>query len=127
MPSGGEFALKIFRSISYKDKEQLKEQLAQAETTSNQISWFPSDLKNQRITVFGKTNFDSVISSTLEARRQDVVAAIIDFDRYAERVVNEFAKLDQNVDITRVLKDLGCEQALKLMKDWLVSEYLRRI
>ena len=65
MPSGGEFALEIFRSISSKDKDQLKEQLAQVETTSNQISWFPSDLKNQRITVFGRTNFDSVISSVI--------------------------------------------------------------
>lgn len=120
MPSGGEFALEIFRSISSKDKDQLKEQLAQVETTSNQISWFPTDLKNQRVTVFGKTNFDSVISSTLEARRQDVVTAILDFDKYAERVVNEFTKLEQSVDITRVLKELGCEPGYKTYEQEIV-------
>ena len=45
MPSGGEFALEIFRSISSKDKDQLKEQLAQVETTSNQILFTKSGTK----------------------------------------------------------------------------------
>ena len=111
MPSGGEFALEIFRSISTQDKDQLKKQLKLVETTSNQINWFPTDLENQRVTVFGKTNFDSIISSTLEARRNDVVKAILDFDKYAERVVEEFKNL--NLDIVKILTSLGCEPGTK--------------
>lgn len=107
LPSGGEFALEIFRHISAEDKEQLREQIKAVKPTSNQINWFPDDLLNQRITVFGKTNFDSVIGSTLEARRADVVKAILNFDSYAERVKSEFQNL--NVEIDSVLNELGCD------------------
>lgn len=107
LPSGGEFALEIFRTIGAKDKQLLRNEIAQVESTSHQASWLPQGYMNNRVTVFGKTNFDSIIASTLEMRRGQVVKALTRFDEVAEVAKAQFKEL--GVPIDDVLTELGCK------------------
>ena len=107
LPSGGEFALEIFRTIGAKDKEKLREEVAKVKQTGHQAAWLPDGYINNRITVFGKTNFDSIIASTLEMRRNSVVESILDFDGAAAIARRQFLEL--GVAIDDVLTEFGCK------------------
>ena len=107
LPSGGEFALEIFRTIGTEDKKSLKHEISKIKSTSHQASWLPKDYTTNRVTVFGKTNFDSIISSTLEMRRNEVIKELISFDEAAEIAKAQFLKLGVSID--EVLTGLGCK------------------
>lgn len=129
MPSGGEFALEIFRSIGAEDKTSLREQISKVDKSSHQISWFPDDVENKSVTVFGKNNFDSIISSTLEVKRKSIIQALLNLDKTAERVKSEFNAL--NIDISDILTELGCEPgantyaALIVLSDMISNDELK--
>ncbi len=107
LPSGGEFALEIFRTIGTEDKKSLKHEVSKIKSTSHQASWLPKDYAANRITVFGKTNFDSIISSTLEMRRSEVIKELRGFDEAAEKAKAQFLQLGVSID--DVLTGLGCK------------------
>lgn len=107
LPNGGEFALEIFRLIGEEDKISLRDEIKKVNPASHQAAWFPKDYPKNRIHVFGKTNFDSIISSTLEMKRDIVIYTLLNFDDIANKVKKEFANL--NIDIDRVLTNMGCE------------------
>jgi hypothetical protein len=107
LPTGGEFALEIFRTIGAEDKETIKKEIRKISSTSHQAAWLPDGYANNRVTVFGKTNFDSIISSTLEMRRNSVIDAILDFDTAADQAKRQFESLGIKID--DVLTSLGCK------------------
>lgn len=104
IPNGGEFALEIFRLIGEEDKTSLKNEIKKVNLTSHQAAWFPKDYTNNRIHVFGKTSFDSIISSTLEMKRSIVIDTLLKFDDVANKVKKEFSY----IDIDNILTRLGC-------------------
>lgn len=106
LPNGGEFALEIFRLIGEEDKACLREEIEKVNRTSHQAAWFPKDYTNIRIHIFGKTNFESIISSTLEMKRDIIIDTLLNFDDTANKVKKEF--LDIKIDIGDVLTKLGC-------------------
>ena len=106
LPNGGEFALEIFRLIGEEDKASLKTEIGKINRTSHQAAWFPRDYTNNRIHVFGKTSFESIISSTLEMKRDVIIDTLLHFDDMANKVKIEFS--DINIDIDDVLEKLGC-------------------
>lgn len=106
LPNGGEFALEIFRLIGEEDKASLKTEIGKINRTSHQAAWFPKDYTNNRIHVFGKTSFESIISSTLEMKRDTIIDTLLHFDDMANKVKVEFS--DINIDIDDVLEKLGC-------------------
>ena len=107
LPSGGEFALEIFRTIGTQDKQALRDEIARVEPTSHQALWLPQGYMNNRVTVFGKTNFDSIIASTLEMRRSEVIRALLKFDEASNKAKSQFCELGIKID--DVLSGLGCE------------------
>jgi hypothetical protein len=107
LPSGGEFALEIFRTIGAKDKKTLRDEIVKIKATGHQAAWLPDGYLNNRITIFGKTNFDSIIASTLEMRRSSVVEAILNFDGAASQAKQQFLEL--GIVIDDVLTEFGCK------------------
>lgn len=107
LPSGGEFALEIFRTIGDEDKRKLREELNKIDSRSHQAQWLPPDYKTSRITVFGKSNFDTIISSTLENKRKVIINSLSNFDICANDVKRQFAEL--NIDIDLIHERLGCK------------------
>lgn len=107
LPCGGEFALEIFRTIGTEDKKTLREEIAKIKPTSHQAAWLPDSNSKTNVTVFGKTNFDSIIASTLEMRRNSVIDAILAFDKSAETAKKQFH--DLGISIDDHLANLGCK------------------
>ena len=99
--------MEIFRLIGEEEKKNLKKEIKKVAPTSHQAKWFPKDYANNRIHVFGKTSFDSIISSTLEMKRSIVINTLLNFDDTANKVKKEFADID--IDIDKALSTLGCE------------------
>ena len=112
LPSGGEFALEIFRTIGAEDKETLRKEILKIKSTSHQAAWLPDGYPNNRITVFGKTNFDSIIASTLEMRRNSVIDAILDFDEAADITKSQFDELGIAID-ERVITESGVRAVIE--------------
>ncbi len=102
LPCGGEFAIEIFRSLGKEDKKSLKNELENIIKNSNEAEWFPREFWSKSISIFGKTNYESIIASTLELRRDNIIDTLINFDLIAEEVKKQF--LSYNIDIDSKFK-----------------------
>ena len=81
LPSGGRFALDIFKGSKEEDREAFREQLANIDLQSQiATQWLPENFQSKRINVFGKGNFEEIISSSLENRRQSTLRYLESFD-----------------------------------------------
>jgi hypothetical protein len=89
LPSGGRFALDIFRQNPNKYKEHLRKILKNIDkTTSYATDWLPDSYYNKRIHAFGKNEFQSLIESSIENNKSKIIDFINDFDKNAEEAIN---------------------------------------
>jgi len=96
LPSGGKFALDIFKMSKEEDKEKFKEQLEAIDLQSQTATqWLPENFKTKNIYVFGKGNFEEIISSSLEHRRESTLG-------YLEKFDSNISKILENWDINEV-------------------------
>ncbi|GFZ30290.1 hypothetical protein CSC2_08160 [Clostridium zeae] len=85
LPSGGKFALEIFRQDTTEIKELFKEQREKIDgSTYYAASWLPDDYKTKSVSSFGKTVFEAIIKDTIEHNREKIIAKINDFDAIAK-------------------------------------------
>ncbi|KMQ40224.1 hypothetical protein ATX31_09255 [Oenococcus oeni] len=70
LPSGGKFALDIFKMPKQEDKDYFSKMINKIDLQSQIATgnWLPADFKDKRLFVFGKGNFEDIISSSLENR-----------------------------------------------------------
>ncbi|GIO16177.1 hypothetical protein J19TS2_57320 [Cohnella xylanilytica] len=88
LPSGGRFALDLFRTPAQEDKALFRERLAAIDRTSAYAAkWLPDDYLKKRIHVFGRTDFESLMTSSLEYRKDDILAYLDRFDEHASRLL----------------------------------------
>ena len=67
LPSGGRFALDIFRMDSTEDKNEFKEMLSRVDSrTPYATKWLPEDFSSRSVTTFGKGQYEQLIISSLE-------------------------------------------------------------
>ena len=65
MPSGGKFALDIFRHSTQDSKNTLRDMRSKIDTSSAYATnWLPEDFESKSISSFGQRVFDSIIKST---------------------------------------------------------------
>lgn len=101
LPSGGKFAIDLFRQDVSEHKQSLREQLHQINDRSNYATdWLPERFGTQRIHAFGKNEFTSLIESSIEYRKAEIIRRLNDFDAEADRAMS----------------DLGIERALILRR-----------
>ncbi|ALC91580.1 hypothetical protein AM500_18655 [Bacillus sp. FJAT-18017] len=81
LPSGGKFALEIFRVSNEEDKEAFREQIQNIDPRSQIASqWLPDNYGGKRLNVFGKGEFEGLIASSLENRRSYILNYLDNFD-----------------------------------------------
>ncbi|WP_260632327.1 hypothetical protein [Bacillus bingmayongensis] len=81
LPSGGKFALEIFRMSNDQDKEAFREQIRNIEPRSQiAAKWLPDNYNTKRLNVFGKGEFEGLIASSLEHRRANILEYLENFD-----------------------------------------------
>ncbi|GEN36600.1 hypothetical protein [Aneurinibacillus danicus] len=91
LPSGGKFALEIFRSSSETDKEDFRKQVQSISPTSVYAAkWLPENYQTKRLHVFGKGEFEGLIASSLEYRRGNILGFLDDFDENVNKILSNW-------------------------------------
>ena len=104
LPSGGKFALDIFRYDTSKSKQVFKEMRDNVKTTTRYATkWLPNGFKEKNISSFGKSVFQNIIKDTVEHNRKQIIERINDFDKIAENEAEQLKK--EGIDINAVLEN----------------------
>ena len=106
LPSGGKFALDIFRHDVSQSKQEFKTMRSAVDATTNYANqWLPADFKNKNISSFGRSVFQNIITDTIGNNRQRIIERINHFDDIAR---NEAEKLgrDRGVDVVQIIENL---------------------
>lgn len=98
LPSGGKFALDIFKMDTTKDKEKLKSQLNKVELQSTYARWLPDDYQNRKLTAFTKGQYDSIVKGSLENKRNVILEYLKDFDNNVGDIILKLEKSGKNID-----------------------------
>ncbi|MGR6020310.1 hypothetical protein ACT7CU_27240 [Bacillus paranthracis] len=120
LPSGGKFALEIFRCPNEEDKEVFRHQIQNINRMSQiATQWLPDNYTNKRLNVFGKGEFEGLIASSLENRRNNILAYLDNFD---EHVIN----ILQNWHVTEeVVRQKFTNETNEHIGDQLYSQSVR--
>lgn len=109
MPSGGSFALDIFRVNTTQAKNEFKNMRSEIDsTTAYATEWLPQNYESKSIFTFGKPVFESLIKDTVEHNREKIIKIVVDLDKIGLRLVKEYRKapfcLDVDASIVNILK-----------------------
>ena len=105
LPSGGRFALEIFRMDAMEDKQPFKETLKLIDRRSLYATkWLPDEYDTRSVSTFGKNQYLSLIISSLENKRSQIIHFLNHFDHQAETIVKRFS--ENRIDIKDKFKDL---------------------
>lgn len=107
MPSGGKFALDIFRENPEFGKAEIKKMRDSIDkSTSYASNWLPDGFDKNRIRVFGTRVFDSIIRDTVGNNRGKIIDKINCFDSVALDALSEI-NYEKNIDLNEIIeKDL---------------------
>lgn len=90
LPSGGKFAIDLFRQDVSEHKKKLREQLGQIDSRTNYAtSWLPENYATQRIHAFGKNEFTALIESSIEYRKNEIIRRLNSFDEEVEYALTQ--------------------------------------
>lgn len=99
LPSGGEFALDIFRQDISEPKRKFKERLRSIDSRSPYASrWLPDNYQTRPISTFGKNQYEQLVISSLEYKRQAIIDFLNDFDTSAEKIKDDFFQAGVQID-----------------------------
>ncbi|MET2235683.1 hypothetical protein [Enterococcus faecalis] len=91
LPSGGRFALEIFKGSKEEDREAFRQRLTKVDLQSQiATQWLPENFQSKRISIFGKGNFEEIISSSLEHRRKSTLEYLENFDSNIVKILENW-------------------------------------
>ena len=104
LPSGGTFALDIFRHDTTEGKKCFKEARDKVDDETNYAStWLPEQYKSKSISVFGKSVYQSIIKDTIDHNRENIISRLSNFDDIAEKQVKKL-NAENGVDINSIIE-----------------------
>lgn len=96
LPSGGQFAIEIFRRSPEEQKQRFRDLLDNLDRSTFYVADFlPPQYFNKRINVFGKPDFTSLLQSSIEYRRSQIVQFLNSFDEHAAATIGQ-SGIDQD-------------------------------
>lgn len=105
LPSGGKFALDIFRHDVTESKKAFKEMRDNVDYTTRYASyWLPDGFRDKNISSFGKTVFQNIIKDPVEHNRENIIKRINNFDEVAKNEASAMKR--DNIDIDALLEKL---------------------
>lgn len=128
LPSGGKFALDIFRMNTDKDKKEFKTQIKNINNTTKYASWFPLDVENKKLSAFTKRDYEMLVKGSLENKRNILLAYFKNFDKNVSEIAKKLENDDINIEnifeeiLGIVIGDVSYKQKIKL-NSLLSSEY----
>lgn len=77
LPTGGKFALDIFRQdVSESKKEFIEMRNSIDNTTVYAGEWLPEDYKTRSVSSYGKSVIENIIKDTLEHKREYIISSL---------------------------------------------------
>ena len=105
LPSGGKFALDIFRHDVSESKKAFREMRDGVDDTTSYASvWLPDDFKGKNISSFGKAVFQNIIRDTVEHNRKRIIERINRFDDIAKK--ESAAMKKDGIDVDAAIETL---------------------
>lgn len=97
LPSGGKFAIDLFRQDPSQYKTELRNQLRQIDSRSPYANdWLPQGYADKRIHAFGRNEFTSLIESSIEYKRNEIIRRLNNFDQECDSAI-ETLGIDRNL------------------------------
>jgi uncharacterized membrane protein len=135
MPSGGEFALGIFKQIMIDNKRTFKE----IRNNINQDSelaknWLPQNYKTRMVTSIAQTQLKEVIVSTLKNRRYIIEKLITEFDDLVNDIVDRL--MEEGIDIDKAFNNVLDEDGrdyfsvnddMRKIENVIYNKYIKKI
>lgn len=91
LPSGGKFALDIFRMDVTEDKKNLRKSRDNINKRSNYAKhWLPQDYEKKPISSFGRSHYEGLVKSSLEYKRYEILKYFSNFDSRVEKIADRF-------------------------------------
>lgn len=88
MPSGGKFAIDIFKKSVDSHKKQLKDDLSKIDISGAYArNWLPLDVKNKPVYAFGKSEFSSLLQSSIEYNSEDIYKKLSQLDEICFKIL----------------------------------------
>ncbi|WP_406665345.1 hypothetical protein [Gallaecimonas sp. GXIMD1310] len=88
LPSGGKFAIDLFRQDPSQYKTELRDQLRALDSRSLYASdWLPQGYAEKRIHAFGRNEFTSLIESSIEYKRDEIIRRLNSFDQECDYAI----------------------------------------
>lgn len=85
MPSGGQFALDIFRYPTENSKNELRKMIKNIDKASNYAAQgLPNNFDTKNISAYGKKVFKNIIKDTIRNNKDKIISNLNDFDSLAE-------------------------------------------
>lgn len=105
LPSGGKFALDIFRFDVSGSKKVFKEMRDNVDPNTYYASqWLPSGFREKNISSFGKTVFQNIIKDTVKHNRDNIIKSINQFDDIAQKEFDAMSK--DGINMSTVFNEL---------------------
>ncbi|KYH32228.1 hypothetical protein CLTEP_22720 [Clostridium tepidiprofundi DSM 19306] len=98
LPSGGKFALDIFKMDTTKDKNTLKEKMEKVDKQSLYANWLPDNFLEKRRTAFTKGQYESLVKGSLENKRNIIIDYMNHFDDNVSAIVYELQNKGININ-----------------------------
>lgn len=88
LPSGGKFAIDLFRQNPSPYRTDFREQLKSIDMMSSYATdWLPQGFRDKRIHAFGRSEFTSLIESSIEYRRSEIIRRLNQFDAECDKAM----------------------------------------
>lgn len=106
LPSGGKFALDIFKMDTAEDKIKFKSDREKVDKKSHYAkNWLPFDFEKKPISSFGKSQYESLVKSSLEYKRFEILKYLSIFDDKVEKLVTKISKQHKK-EINNIFEDI---------------------
>lgn len=100
LPSGGQFALELFRRNVSSEKTALRRQLQEEidRQTPYSTNWLPDEFWKKRIHAFGRNEFAALVESSIEYRRLQMIEFLNAFDAAADAAMTRLGLSRERVN-----------------------------
>lgn len=99
LPSGGDFALNIFKRDTTESKNVFRRMRESIDSQTSYTSWLPPDYKTKSISAFGRKAFEDIIHGTVEQNRDTIIKRLSTIDELCEAIHEQMAT--NNIDVSR--------------------------
>ena len=105
LPSGGEFALNIFRQDSTDSKNSFRDMRNAVDSTTSYCKWLPNDYKTRSISAFGRRAYEEIIHGTVEQNRDYIIRQLRSIDTISDGIVEKFSK--KGISVSAAFKEVN--------------------